>query len=126
MFVRGRGRRVRERAPGGARRDGGSVIAVVSDHGFTRTSRELDLNQALADVGLLHLDAAGHVRGWRAVAWGQGGSASIVLRDTHDDAARRTVRDLLASLRSRPGSPIDRVRERPAEDTPGGSPGEAF
>jgi Type I phosphodiesterase / nucleotide pyrophosphatase len=105
---------------------GDVVVAVVSDHGFSVTDRELDLNQALYEAGLLQLDDGGHVRGWRAAAWGQGGSASIVLRDAHDLAARGRVRRLLESLaRTRP-SPIDRVRERDAALFPGGSPGEAF
>src|SRR5215468_5885560 len=96
------------------------VVAVVSDHGFARTSRELDLNQALAGAELLKLDDAGRVRGWRAAAWGQGGSAAIVLRDTHAEPARRAVRAMLKGLAERASSPIDRIRELPAEDTPGG------
>lgn len=115
--------RLREAA---IRSSGSPVIAVVSDHGFTRTERELDLNQALSDVGLLQLDAEGRVHGWRAVAWGQGGSAAIVLRDTHDAPARRKVREMLERLAGPPRSPIDRVRESAPEDTPGGGPGEAF
>jgi Type I phosphodiesterase / nucleotide pyrophosphatase len=105
---------------------GSAVVAVVSDHGFTATDRELDLNQALSDAGLLHLDEGGHVRGWRAVAWGQGGSASIVLRDVDDDPARARARDLLDDLARRPRSPLDRIEERPRGSRPGGSPGEAF
>ena len=109
-----------------ARASGGAVVAVVSDHGFTVTDRELDLNQALHEAGLLELDDRGHVRGWRAAAWGQGGSASIVLRDAHDTPARGRVRRLLEALaRTRP-SPIDRVQERDPALFPGGSPGEAF
>jgi len=105
---------------------GRAVVAVVSDHGFTLTNRELDLNEALHAGGLLQLDSAGRVRGWRAAAWGEGGSAGIVLRDPHDDDARRRVRRILEDLRSRPDSPVDRFEEAPASLTPGGSPGEAF
>ncbi len=103
-----------------------AAIAVVSDHGFTRTDRELDLNQALHNAGLLQLDRAGGVRGWRAAAWGQGGSAAIVLRDTHDAPARDRVRRLLDGLAAAPHSPIDRVEELAPQTTPGGSPGPAF
>jgi predicted AlkP superfamily pyrophosphatase or phosphodiesterase len=105
---------------------GRAVIAIVSDHGFTLTNRELDLNEALHAGGLLQLDSAGRVRGWRAAAWGEGGSAGIVLRDPHDDDARRRVRAILEGLGSRHDSPIDRVVEAPASLAPGGSPGEAF
>jgi predicted AlkP superfamily pyrophosphatase or phosphodiesterase len=100
------------------------VVAVVSDHGFTRTTRELDLNEALHRESLLQLDAQGHVHGWRAFTWGQGGAASIVLRDPRDDDARGRVRKLLARLDTADG-PFDRVTELPA-DGPGGSPRAAF
>jgi hypothetical protein len=109
-----------------ARASGDVTVAVVSDHGFTITERELDLNEALHEAGLLELDDRGRVRGWRAATWGQGGSASIVLRDAHDIPARGRVRRLLESLaRTRP-SPIDRIREQDPALYPGGSPGEAF
>ncbi len=109
-----------------ARASGGAVVAVVSDHGFTVTDRELDLNQALFEAGLLQHDDRGHVRGWRAATWGQGGSASIVLRDAHDVPARVKVRRLLESLSRLRPSPIDRVHELDPALYPGGSPGEAF
>lgn len=105
---------------------GRAVIAIVSDHGFTLTTRELDLNEALHRGGLLQLDSDGHVRGWRAATWGEGGSAGIVLRDPHDGDARRRVRAILEGLRARPDSPIDRVVEAPPSLAPGGSPGQAF
>jgi hypothetical protein len=60
------------------------------------------------------------------VAWGQGGSASIVLRDAHDDPARERVRHVLDELAHGRHSPLDRVEEHPRESTPGGGPGEAF
>ncbi|HEY7863006.1 MAG TPA: alkaline phosphatase family protein, partial [Thermoanaerobaculia bacterium] len=78
------------------------------------------------EAGLLQLDEKGGVRGWRAAAWGQGGSASIVLRDPHDRPARERVRRLLESLALHRPSPIDRVRELDPALFPGGSPGEAF
>jgi hypothetical protein len=105
---------------------GSAIVAVVSDHGFTTTDRELDLNQALRDAELLQLDEGGHVRGWRAAAWGQGGSASVVLRDTHDDPGRARLRRLLEALAADKRSTIDLVAERPRDATPGGGPGEAF
>ena len=115
--VVGRLREAAERAGGGR-----AVIAVVSDHGFTRTEQELDLNEGLRGAGLLQLDAEGRVRGWRAFTWGQGGAATVVLRNARDGEARVKVRALLSALSN--GGPVERVVEVvPKHD---GSPEPAF
>jgi hypothetical protein len=101
-------------------------VAVVSDHGFTRTDRELDLNQLLHRAGLLQLDDTGRVRGWRAFAWGQGGSASIVLRDPEDRNARSRIAAELTQLLEAPDSPLESVVEASADARAAGSPGVAF
>src|SRR5262249_34273242 len=72
----GRVRAAAERAGGGR-----AVVAVVSDHSHTRTVRELRLNEALREAGLIGLDGKGRTTSWRAIAWGTGGSAAIVLKD---------------------------------------------
>lgn len=118
--VVGRLRATAERAGGGQ-----AIVAVVSGHGFTVTDRELDLNGVLRNAGLLQIDALGRTRGWRAVAWGQGGGAAIVLRDTRDQEARRAVRTALRTLAEAREGAVERVIEEPAA-TPGGAPGVAF
>jgi len=115
--VVGRLREAAERAGGGR-----AVIAVVSDHGFTRTDQELDLNEGLRRAGLLQLDVEGRVRGWRAFTWGQGGAATVVLRNARDGEARQKVRAVLSALSN--GGPVERVVEMvPGRD---GSPEAAF
>lgn len=74
------------------------VLCVVSDHGFLPSDRELHLNAALREAGLIDVDASGAVTGWKAIAWDQGGSAIVVLREPVDDSARAKVRDVLKGL----------------------------
>lgn len=118
--VVGRLRAAAERAGGGQ-----AVVAVVSGHGFTVTDRELDFNEVLRNAGLLQIDALGRTRGWRAVAWGHGGGAAIVLRDTRDEEARRAVRTVLRTLAEAREDAVESVIEEPAA-VPGGAPGVAF
>jgi len=110
-----------ERAGGGK-----AVVAVVSDHSHSRTTRELRLNEALRQAGLITLDGHGRTTAWKAMAWGTGGSAAIMLKDPKDDATRRTVSDVLAGLTALADSPIQRVLDGAEAREAGGFPGAAF
>lgn len=105
---------------------GRPVVAVVSDHGFVRTERDLCLNEALRQAGLLLLDGRGRVTDWRAWAWGSGGSAAVVLKDPGDAALRDRVRGILDGLASRPESGIARILTGEEARTEGGFPDVAF
>ena len=109
-----------------AERNGPVVVAVVSDHGFRKTSREVHLNELLREEGLLALDGRGRVTGWRAAAWSAGGSAAIMLRDDADAEARRVTRNLLGRLSADASSGVQRVLEGEAIRSLGGFPGAAF
>ena len=85
------------------------VLAVVSDHGHIRADREVHLNAALREAGLIETDRQGKVTSWRAFAWAAGGSAGLVLKDPSDAALRRRVRDVLQRLSSGPASGIERI-----------------
>jgi predicted AlkP superfamily pyrophosphatase or phosphodiesterase len=74
------------------------VLCVVSDHGFLPSERELHLNAAFREAGLIDVDAEGAVTGFRAFAWDQGGSAMVILADPADAQLRERVKKLLASL----------------------------
>jgi hypothetical protein len=113
--VIGRVRAAAERAGGGA-----AILAVVSDHGHARTERELHLNEALREEGLLLLDGRGKITSWRAIAWEAGGSAAIVLHDPADADARTRVERVLERLRSDPEAGIDRVIDAGAARGAGG------
>jgi predicted AlkP superfamily pyrophosphatase or phosphodiesterase len=105
---------------------GTPTIAMVSDHGFARADQDMFLNEALRREGLLSLDAAGHVRRWRAQAWGAGGSVAVLLEDPNDQEARQRVGALLARLKAEPDSAIERILTEEEARALGGFPGAAF
>ena len=105
---------------------GPAVICVVSDHGFAKTDKELNLNSTLRQAGLIELNPDGSVKSWRASAWLAGGSAAIMLKDSADTNASAKARQLLDQMLADPAGGVARVLE-PAEFTAGGGfPGAAF
>ena len=93
--------------------EGRAVICVVSDHGFARTERELHLNSALREAGLIRLDEAGKVAAWEAFSWNSGGLGAIMLRNAQDTKiARPRPRSLAEAGKRRltPSSPDRRRR----------------
>jgi predicted AlkP superfamily pyrophosphatase or phosphodiesterase len=96
------------------------VLAVVSDHGHIRADREVHLNAALREAGLIETDRAGKVTSWRAFAWSAGGSAGIVLKDSSDGALRQQVREVLQRVSTGPTSGIERIVEGAAVADLGG------
>lgn len=84
------------------------VIAVASDHGFETTTREVNLTAALAEAGLVTYEH-GQVKEWKAVVWGAGGSAALMLRDSTDTATRGILGELLARLAADTTNGIARV-----------------
>jgi predicted AlkP superfamily pyrophosphatase or phosphodiesterase len=105
--------------------NGRAVICVVSDHGHITADRELHLNAALRETGLIELQEQ-KVKSWRAFAWTSGGSAGIMLKDANDDASRNRVRELLKRLAADPANGIDRVVEGDEAKRLGGFPDAAF
>ena len=77
---------------------GKAIVCVVSDHGFIRTEKELHLNAAFRDAGLIQVDDKGKVKSWCTYAWATGGSAAILLKDVVDEDARRKTREVLKRL----------------------------
>ncbi len=102
------------------------VLCVVSDHGFLASDKELDLNAALRDAGLLDVDGNGGLKDWRAVAWDQGGSSMILLRDPADRESRAAVGAVLAKLAESPDNGIYRILEGEEARRLGGYPDAAF
>jgi predicted AlkP superfamily pyrophosphatase or phosphodiesterase len=85
------------------------VLAVVSDHGHIRADREVHLNAALREAGLIEVNQQGTVTSWRAFAWTAGGAAGIVLKDSSDAPLRQQVREVLQRLSAGTASGIDRI-----------------
>jgi predicted AlkP superfamily pyrophosphatase or phosphodiesterase len=102
------------------------VLCLVSDHGFLASDRELNLNAALREAGLIEVDEAGAIRDWKAFAWNEGGSAAVFLRDPADGAARDSLRRALSGIAKEPGGGIDRLLEGEEARRLGGAPDAAF
>jgi predicted AlkP superfamily pyrophosphatase or phosphodiesterase len=112
----------------GAEKAGGgrAIICVVSDHGFKLTDKEVNVNSALREAGLIELNEQGRVKSWRAFAWYGGGSAGVMLRDDNDDAARRIAADVLNRLANDASSGVAKVTDRASSRVLGGFPEAAF
>ena len=105
---------------------GRAVICVVSDHGFKLTDKEVNLNSALREAGLIELNEQGKLKSWRAFAWYGGGSAGIMIRDPSDDDARKKAGDVLNRLASDGSSGVAKVADRAGARALGGFPDAAF
>ncbi len=95
-----------------------AVICVVSDHGFAATDKALHLGVAFRNSGLIEVtegsSSAGasskeQIKSWKAIPWGAGGSAAIMLHDKNDRTTKAKVADLLAKLAADPANGIARV-----------------
>jgi predicted AlkP superfamily pyrophosphatase or phosphodiesterase len=117
----GRVREAADRAYGGR-----FALAVVSDHGHSKTTREFRLNEALRQGGLILVNEAGHTTDWRAYGWGTGGSSAIMLKDPGDEETRRKVLGILAPFQKGPDAPIQAVLDAQQTRDAGGFPGAAF
>lgn len=105
---------------------GRAIVCVVSDHGFLPTKRELRLNAALREVGLIEVDGAGKVKSWRAFAWSSGGSAAVMLQNQSDREARDKVREVLKRLAGNSDSGLLKFYEGEEARKLGGFPDAAF
>ena len=105
---------------------GRAVVCVVSDHGFKLTDKEVNVNSALREAGLIELNEQGRVKSWRAIMWYGGGSAGIMLRDEKDHEARRIAGDVLKRLENDASSGVAKVADRAAARALGGFPDAAF
>ncbi|GAC1655350.1 MAG: ectonucleotide pyrophosphatase/phosphodiesterase [Gemmatimonadaceae bacterium] len=105
-----------------------TIVAVVSDHGFDRTDRAVNLLSAFRRAGLVTFasDSASRPTTWRATVWPAGGSAAVVIADSTDGETRDRVRGLLARLAADRQSGIDRVVDNTELRRRGGFPGAAF
>jgi predicted AlkP superfamily pyrophosphatase or phosphodiesterase len=110
------------------------VLAVVSDHGHITADRDVHLNAALRQAGLIDLDVEGKVTKGRAFAWPAGGSAAVVLpgasgssrATASDDGLHRQVRAVLQKLAADAGGGIARVVEGAELEALGGFSTAAF
>jgi predicted AlkP superfamily pyrophosphatase or phosphodiesterase len=104
----------------------GAFVAVVSDHGFGKTTKQLNLHAEFRRVGLITVGGQGRVTDWKAMPWTAGGAIAIVLKDPADAATTAEVRALLDRLAADPAHGIDRVLDAAALRDRGGFPTAAF
>ena len=67
---------------------GHAVVCVVSDHGFVHNDKDLNLDVAFREAGLIQYDAKDKAISWQAVPWSAGGVGPIYLKDPSDAAVR--------------------------------------
>ena len=104
----------------------GSVIAVVSDHGFSAVDTEINLYRAFIDEGLITLGADGKIKEWLASPWNSGGSSAIVMADPGDAALAKRVRMLLDRLKADPKNRIAKIATAADIKMMGGNPDAAY
>jgi hypothetical protein len=105
---------------------GEAHVAVVSDHGFGKTVKQLNLHAEFRRLGLITVGGQGRVTDWKAMPWTAGGAIAIVLKDPADTTTAAEVRALLDRLAADPAHGIDRVLDASALRARGGFPTAAF
>lgn len=103
-----------------------TVVAIVSDHGFTAVTREVNLPRAFVDAGLARVDAQGKLTSWDAIPWAAGGSAAVILARPDDAALKARVAALLDRLKADPAVGIEEVYGADELARRGGFPGASF
>ena len=103
-----------------------AFVAVVSDHGFARTTRQLNPFAAFHAAGLFTTDGARRVTDWKAMPWPAGGGFAVVLKDPDDRTTLAKARGVLDELAADPANGIDRILDSAALAQRGGYPSAAF
>ena len=103
-----------------------SVIAIVSDHGFSKVDTEVNLYRAFIDAGLIEIDAKGKITGWEATPWNSGGSSAVILKRPSDPVLLARVAKLLAELKADPRNCISEIATNSQVTQMGGNPDASF
>jgi predicted AlkP superfamily pyrophosphatase or phosphodiesterase len=94
----------------------GAGVCVVSDHGFAKIDRQINLRTAFVKAGLITPNThrttsrSPAVSEWKADAWSA--SYLIMLKDRNDDTTRHAVEKLLRELAADPANGIERLLSR--------------
>jgi predicted AlkP superfamily pyrophosphatase or phosphodiesterase len=103
-----------------------AVTAVISDHGFSKVTAEVNLLVPFVSNGFIEFDEDKAVRSWTATIWPAGGSAAVMLKDPRDQALRNRVEQLLRGLASNPENGIREIVDAASLKSLGGFPGASF
>ncbi len=107
----------------------GSVVAIVSDHGFDAVTHQVNLNAGLVDAGFIKLSGEGEdrvVTSWKAFAWYVGSSAVIVFQNPKDQQVRAETLAYLQKLAADPANGIEKIYAREDYANRGLPPGVAY
>lgn len=101
------------------------VVAIVSDHGFAKVEKEVNLIAPFIQAGLITLDANRKVKSWQAEPWGSA-SVAVILADPKDAAVKAKVAALLSELQAKPELNIARIIDAKGIAQLGGTPMASF
>jgi predicted AlkP superfamily pyrophosphatase or phosphodiesterase len=104
----------------------GTVVAVVSDHGFVKISKDVNLLTEFLKAGLITLDDAGKVKSWQATGWGAGASGAVMINPDAPAGTKERVAALLDRVSKDPANGIQRVLGADELKRRGGFPDAAF
>jgi len=113
----------------GALRDSagpGVVVAVVSDHGFVRIGKDVNLLTEFLKAGLITVDDTGKVTSWQAGGWAAGASAAVVINPDAPEGAKERVAAMLHQVSEDPANGIARVLDADQIRRLNGFPNAAF
>jgi predicted AlkP superfamily pyrophosphatase or phosphodiesterase len=103
-----------------------AIACVVSDHGFMKTTAEVNLAVPLVSAGFIQLDEHKAIRDWTAAVWPASASGAIVLKNPNDASVRERVAELLRETAANPANGIRRIVDADELKKLGGFPGASF
>ena len=108
-----------------------TILAVVSDHGFTPLTHRVNLYIPFANAGFIQTTAdpdgrTPKISSWKAQLWLAGGMAAVMLHDPADRQTEQEVGALLSILAADSANGIARIVPRDAIKPLGGFPDAAF
>ena len=111
--------------------DPAAVVVVVSDHGFMTVTHLVNLQIPFLQAGFVEATVnpatkAVTVTAWKAVPWGAGGMAAVMLKDANDRETEQQVKAMLDKLAADPENGIAQVLDRAAIKLRGAFPDAAF
>ena len=111
--------------------DPATVVAVVSDHGFTPLTHKVNLYLPFLRSGLINVTPDSEtqtpkITSWKAQPWLASGMAAIMLHDPGDRDTERVVGELLRTLAADLNNGIAHIAERAEIKQLGGFPDAAY
>ncbi|MBI3661521.1 MAG: alkaline phosphatase family protein [Acidobacteria bacterium] len=86
-----------------------TALVVVSDHGFTRYSKQVRPGVLLKEKGLVTMDDRNRLTDWKAVVVANTGTAYLYVKDPKDEATKRTLREIFEPLAGKLGTGVGRI-----------------